>query len=111
MQVIQYGMKEVFKVKIIRDGKEIELTSDELYQAYEEKQHLYDMMDIEFELDVYDDDELVEQYGMTREQLNKLVSEMAYRMRKYIDKYDMDFEDARVDAIKDIADEYGETDE
>ncbi len=90
-------------MKIIRDGKEIELTPNELYQAYEEQEHILDMEEVRFTLDCYDDDYLAEEYGMTREQLDELVSEMAYRMRKYMDKYEMSMEYAKNDAINEIA--------
>lgn len=93
-------------MKIIRDGKEIELTPNELFQAYEEQEHAFDKGDVESELDCFDDDYLIENYGMTREQIDVFIDEMAYRMRRYMDKYDMSFEYARDEAIRDVAKEY-----
>lgn len=39
--------KEDTAMKIIRDNKEIELTENELFNAYEEQQHLFDIQNIE----------------------------------------------------------------
>lgn len=92
-------------MKIIRDGKEITLTPQELREAYEEMQHLYDEQDVRDELGAFDDEYMLEYYGGSREQLEPLVEEMAYRMRRYIDKYDMHWDAARSEVIIDIASE------
>lgn len=38
-------------MKIVRDGAEIELTSAELYAAYLEQQHIFDVKDVSVELE------------------------------------------------------------
>ena len=90
---------------IIRDGKKIELTPQELREAYEEMELHYDMDDVRTELDAFDEDDLKEYYGGTYEQLEPLIEEMAVRMRRYINKYDMHWDYARSEAIRDVAQE------
>ena len=80
----------------------IELTGDELYRAYEEQQRLFDEADVEAAFDAYEDEELVESYGMTRTEIGEKVSDIACRMRRNIDKYDMTWQYARDEAISEI---------
>lgn len=74
---------------------EIELTSQELYEAYLEKQNEFDRQDIEDVFNGFDDDELEDMYGMTRAQLEEKIPEFAHEMRRNIDKYDMSWQGAR----------------
>lgn len=78
---------------------EIELTSQELYEAYLEKQNEFDRQDIEDVFDGFDDNELEDMYGMTRAQLAEKIPELAHEMRRNIDKYDMSWQAARDEAI------------
>ncbi len=78
---------------------EIELTSDELYEAYLEKQNQFDCEDIEDVFNGFDDDELEDMYGMTRAQLAEKIPELAHEMRRNIYKYDMSWQAARDAAI------------
>ena len=89
-------------IRRLIDGKEIsiELTDEEVYNAYVERQHLYDAMNVESYFDSYkDDDDLYLEFGKTKEELKEFYDEIAYEMRRYIDKYDMDWEYAMSDAI------------
>lgn len=92
-------------MKIVRDGKEIELTPQELVDAYMEQQELFDIADVRTLLECFDDEELQISYGGTFAQLEPLIEEMATRMRRYIDKYDMNWDYAREEAVLDIAEE------
>lgn len=78
-------------MKIIRDGQEIELTAQELQDAFWEQEAIFDAADMEDylhdELDE-DDDWLVRQYGVGREQLKALLPDMICLYRKYKDACD-----------------------
>lgn len=78
---------------------EIELTSHETYEAYLEKQNEFDKQDIEDVFYGFDDEELEDMYGLTREQLIEKTPELAAEMRRNIDKYDMTWQEARDAAI------------
>ena len=78
----------------------IELTAYELRDAYYEQQGIYDRGDVESRIDDYieeHDDE-----GITREQLEPLIPEIAERYRKKIcDAYDWwDVVDGAIDYIR-----------
>lgn len=88
-------------MKIIRDGKEYELTDRELCSAYYEQQAKFDAEDVQDAFDQLDDDQLLAKYRLPRGMLNRYVEDIAALMRKYINKYDMDWECARSDAIMD----------
>ena len=47
-------------MKIIRDGKEIELTDDELFRAWQIKKHEFDREDVDYLLRIYLESENVE---------------------------------------------------
>lgn len=87
-------------MKIIRDGKEIELTSDELFLAYQEQERLFDIQNIEDNmsggyLKEIDEDE----YEALRN--NKEAIEYAADvLRRNQDKTDMDYDHALEDAFK-----------
>lgn len=87
---------------IIRDGKEITLTQDELCKAYFEQQFYFDQDDVRTLFDSFDDEDLMDNYGMTREQLESLTEDIAVEMRRNIDKYDMDWYYARDEAVRDV---------
>jgi hypothetical protein len=81
---------------------EFELTDTELYDAYEEKQHKYDNDAIDDYFCSWDDEDIKEEYGLTRTELEELYDEMSQRMRRYIDKYDCSWDYARDEAINDV---------
>jgi len=89
------------KIKRKIDGKEFEfeLTNDELWNAYEEQQHKYDLDDVDTQFCFYTDEELMNTYQKTREEIRKLYPDIAYEMRRMMDKYDVDMEYARDEAI------------
>lgn len=80
---------------------EIELSSNELCDAYYKKQYDFDQQDIEDVFDGRDDDDLIECYGLGRDVLDTLIEDMAESKRQNIDKYDMDWVAARDCAIND----------
>ena len=90
-------------MKIMREinGKmvEIKLTGNELYAAYVEQERIYDEADVVAWFDSFDDDELEDMYGMTWDQIEEKVPDIASEMRRNIDKYDMKWQDARDAAV------------
>lgn len=74
----------------IINGKELELelNSQELYDAYIEQEHKWDVSDVDA------------RYGhlLTDEQVDAL----AYEMRRQRDKYDLDFETAMEEALRNL---------
>ena len=79
---------------------EIELTDRELWDAYEEEQHKCDLSDIDNAFEDLTDDELIEDYGKTRGELEELKEAMACRYRKYRDNYDESWIGDRDEAIR-----------
>lgn len=77
----------------------IELTEMELFAAYEEQQHLFDIESVRGEFDSMADMDLLEAYGMTYEQLDPLVEEMTGNLRHNLHK-EMSWEYALSEAIK-----------
>lgn len=98
------------KIKRTVNGEEMvfELTDNELFNAFEEQEHIWDVNAIEGYVSLFIDEEYVDTWGITKAQYMELVDEMAYRMRRYILKYDMSEEYARDEAIADVIKEnYG----
>lgn len=81
----------------------IELTADELYQAYLEQEHKFDVMDIEDILDQLTDEECLDMYDVEKSVLIDYVDEIAEKKRRNMDKYDLSWETARDEAIADCA--------
>jgi len=79
---------------------EITLTDRELWEAYVEEQHKCDLSDIDNAFEDLTDDELIEDYGKTRGELEELKEAMAYRYRKYRDNYDESWIGDRDEAIR-----------
>lgn len=73
---------------IIRDGKEIELTEGEMTRAYYEQMDKFDIADILDYFDGFSDEEIMDTYRITREELYGKVPAIARRYRKYM--YDDD---------------------
>ena len=76
-----------------------ELTNAELTQAFFEQQYRFDKQDITEYGEYMTDDEIVETYGVTRQEFDELTGEIASTMRRYID---MDWTYARDEAIHDV---------
>ena len=96
-------------MKIIRDGREYELTRQEMWDAFEEQQHKYDIDDVESVIhDTYDADDFFETFGITQEQAEANIDRIAYRKRKYQDEYDNHWDEAAKEAIEYYADEIKE---
>ena len=74
-------------IKRVINGVEMEITlnSIELWDAYMEKQHEYDLEDIENYLEYYTEDEIMQEYGVTIDKFHSLKEEMACLYRKYRD--------------------------
>lgn len=99
------------KIKRTVNGKEMifELTDNELFNAFEEQEHIWDVNAVEGYVSLFDNDDYIETWGITKEQYEELVDEMAYRMRRYVLKYEMSEEYAQDEAINDVIKEhYGE---
>ena len=78
----------------------IELTDQELFNAYCEQQFIFDRSDITDVADgIENEDDFVGTYGIDRKTFDSLLDDMAYEMRRNIDKYEMSWEYARDDAI------------
>lgn len=85
---------------------ELELTPEELTSAYYEQQHVFDIQDVrdKFEGET-DPGEIKEQYGMSVDSIlsnDSLLEEIADESRRNQDKYGMDWEYARDNAIKEV---------
>lgn len=97
-------------MKILRevDGKwyEFELTSDEMYNAYCEKEYQFDRQDIEDVFDGMDEEDVVLSYGLGKAVIESLYEDMAEAKRQNMDKYDVDWVAARDCAIDDTIREY-----
>lgn len=86
-------------MKIVRDGKEIELTKEELRQAYEEQEEIYDIECIRRGIENY-----LEEYEYEILKDNEdFIQEAAWELRRNIDKYDMSFDYAIQDAISEVS--------
>ena len=85
---------------------EIELTAQEMREAYEEQHHNYDCDDVRTLFDSFEDDVLIEDYGFDRAGLEPYVEEIADEMRRMIYKYDVDWDYARETAASEIMSQY-----
>ena len=92
------------KIRRTIDGKEveIELTSDELYEAFVEQQAAFDLEDVRFYFADYTDEDFQREYGITRAEAEELFESVAFHLRRNIDKYDMMFEYALPAAVEDV---------
>lgn len=92
------------KIKRFVNGKEqeFELTADELYEAFREQEHKFDLCDVDDVFNGFDDDELLDMYGRTRDEIKEKYEDIAYEMRRNIDKYEMSWQYARDAAIAEI---------
>ena len=92
------------KIKRTINGTDytFELLPNELYDAYREQQEKFDIDDVINFIECFSNEELQEYYGCSYEECMKYKEEIADEMRRNMDKYDMDFEYAREEAIRDI---------
>ncbi len=77
-------------MKIIREGKEIELTSEELFNAYMEQVNVFDIQNIEENMENYLEES---EYDLLKNN-NRFIEDTANELRRNQDKYDMDYENA-----------------
>lgn len=93
-------------MKIKRDGREYELTPAELTEAYFEQQSNYDIQDCKNGIQTIIDDDIDERtYVVAAKQVlhdEDLIAECAAKMRRNIDKYDMDWSYARDEAVRSV---------
>lgn len=87
---------------------EFELTDDELWSAFQEKERQFDRQDIEDAVCGLEDEDIDDLYGVSREVLESLFDQMAYEKRRNQDKYDMSWEFARDEAIRTVVRHYKE---
>ena len=85
-----------------------ELTPAEMYAAYFEQQEHFDIQDVMNYADMFDEDDFEEEVGCTYKEFCDMKEEIAYEMRRNMDKYDMDFSYARDEAVRDIVARYKE---
>lgn len=91
-------------MKIVRNGIEIELTGEELCNAYYEQQFLFDREDCRYTLTEF----------LTESQMNAIIGNKideildfaANQLRRNLDKYEMDFFYARDQAVCDTLKEF-----
>lgn len=81
-------------MKIIRNGKEIELTADEIFRAYLEQERIYDIQNIKDNASSYLDEPEYRSLMDSEAVINKA----ADILRIDQDKYNMDFENALEEA-------------
>lgn len=86
------------------DGKvrEIALTPSEIYGAYVVQQFEFYRGDIEDLICGLNDEDVKECYGVSTQEFKDLIDDMAYEMRRQIDKYDVTWEYARDEAIRTV---------
>lgn len=92
------------KIKREISGKEFEfeLTQQELYNAFAEQEFLFDLASVRFYFEDYSDDDIWEEYGRTRQELETCFEDIAVLLRRNIDKYDMSFEYALPTAVSKV---------
>lgn len=90
---------------ITRDGKVIELTAQELSEAYFEQEHLFDIEDVKGELEsIVSADVDEEEYVAAAQRIlndDTLLSDCARDKRRSMDKYGMNWDAATTEAVKD----------
>lgn len=82
-----------------REQIEIELTGDELYEAYLEQEYEFDLNGVINHFDAFEDEDLVQTYGKTRKELSELHGNIARELRRLMDRYDMQYDYALTEAI------------
>lgn len=92
------------KIKRTIDGKEyeFELTDMELVGAYEEQEHKWDYSYCESMFQDFDDESFVSEYNVDKATAQQYIDEIAYEMRRQINKYDLDSDYARDAAFTEV---------
>lgn len=85
-------------MKIIREGKEIELTRKELFNAYIEQENIFDIQNIEDNMEKYLNES---EYDLLKDN-KQFVEDAASGLRRNQDKYDMDYENAIREAFEEM---------
>ena len=85
---------------------EIELTQQELADAFKEEQNKSDISEISFVFEGMDAAEIADTYDTAWTEIESLIPEMARRYRKYMDKYSEDWMYQRDEAIADVLSEH-----
>ncbi len=80
---------------------EFELTEHELSVAFYEMQNKFDGQDMEDYITESSDAECLDIYGVGQNTMLDNVEEIGRILKKYMDKYDMSFEFARDEALRD----------
>ena len=80
---------------------EFELTHKEMLDTFFEQQEAFDAQDIEMLVENFSEEDFIEIYGLSPSVVLENVEEIGSRMRKNIEKYDMDWESARDEAVSD----------
>lgn len=93
------------KRKIGRRTITVELTDDELFLAYQEQQRLFDVENIQQELENQEDVDLVARYGLTWSELEPLKEKMAADLRRNLNK-EMSWDYALSEAIRSVVEHY-----
>lgn len=83
-------------MKIIREEKEIELTREELFNAYIEQENIFDIQNIEDNMEKYLNES---EYKLLKDN-KEFIEDAASELRKNQDKYDMDFVNAIREAFE-----------
>ena len=92
------------KIKRTIDGQEFEfeLTPSELYDAFAEQQFQYDLSIVRYYFEDYSDDDIKEEYGRTRKELEACFEDIAVELRRNMDKYEMSLEYALPTAVNEV---------
>ena len=80
---------------------EFELTGGELLEAYFEQEFKGDRLDMQEYISEYDEADFEEEYGKKPSDMESELDELAYLLRKNMDKYEMRWSDARDQALQD----------
>ena len=85
---------------------EFTLTSHELFQAFEEQEHIFDVDDCEDVICGWDDGLVMDCFGVHADQFAELIDEIAWEKRRLQVKYDMSWDEARDTAIDTVLDKH-----
>lgn len=85
---------------------EFELTHKEMMDTFFEQQKAFDAQDIEMLVEDFSEEDFIEIYGLSPSVVLENAEEIGSRMRKNIDKYDMDWGTARDEAVSDWCSEH-----
>lgn len=81
---------------------EFELTEQELYDAFAEQEFQFDLENVRNYFEDYTAEDFRDEYGITIEEAEEKFEDIAYQLRRNIDKYDMSFEYALPAAVSEV---------